>query len=535
MGRGLWQRRVDVPDRPGLVDAPTANPALAEAEAALRAGEISSAETIYLQILAHPDPSAESGPPDPSQAADQRTRSQCHARLAALALDQDDRERSLRETAAAAAARRRAIADDRCTAEDVRFMITALVHAATVHDQLGAHEEAITSCRVALEFADYGQTHDHDPQTRRSVASARRAATRLLTELTAVPVEAPAPTPTESGSQAGDAAVTAAPEDSSPSALPDDLVIDLTDAAPLPTPAALEPALEPTSDQPRWPEIIDLTEPAPVLAPLELVPEIIDLTDGADPDDLGFDEVGDDDLLAPGNGRFELHTDRHRERQAARRAEREAQRQGDPRPSTPDRRRSGHVLEPAATLLGRARADAALARALLGQGDGAASINAHRAVRTATRARPWAKHDEKAAAQVALALVDALVTRSDVLAGGGSDEGGGTDLRRARAIAEHLWRACPSAASAAAVILVCTRSAVREWDRGDTAATASYLEQAVQVMGEADDLGIELSAALTSYEAPTDEASDRDQLVAFGDQVFTALELDSLDVALVTT
>ena len=36
------------------------------------------------------------------------------------------------------------------------------------------------------------------------------------------------------------------------------------------------------------------------------------------------------------------------------------------------------------------------------------------AVRTATRARPWAKHDEQVTIEVAVTLVDAFVTRSDV-------------------------------------------------------------------------------------------------------------------------
>ena len=110
------------------------------------------------------------------RATDQRTRSQCHARLAALAFDQRDYERSLRQTAATTAARHEAITADRCTDDDVRFMITALVHAATVHERVGAHDEAVRSCEVALEFADYAQTQDSDPRTRRSVS--RRAPRR---------------------------------------------------------------------------------------------------------------------------------------------------------------------------------------------------------------------------------------------------------------------------------------------------------------------------------------------------------------------
>jgi hypothetical protein len=198
-----------------------------------------------------------------------------------------------------------------------------------------------------------------------------------------------------------------------------------------------------------------------------------------------------------------------------------------------NRRQSGQQVEPAATLLAQARTHAVMARFLAGQADGSAAIHAHRAVRIATRARPWAKHDEQVTVEVAVTLVDALVTRSDVLALAGNDEMTQTDLRRARTVAEHLWRACPSAASAAAGVLVATRSAARDWGIEDETVVAAHLEQATMIIADADALGVVLPDALVIFEPPADATTERDALMAFGDQLFEVLEVGDLDPALV--
>ncbi len=548
VGRALWQRRVDTAYGPAVFDAQPARDTLAEAEAALRAGDASRAEATYLRTLGKLGPFS-----DPAWqsdlATDQRTRSQCHARLAALAFDHRDYERSLRQTAAATAARREAIATDQCTDDDVRFMITALVHAATVHERVGAHDEAVRSCEVALEFADYAKTHDSDERTRRSVESARRAANRIIDELRHRP--APGNEPDETDVDIAGATLELRNIDLSSLYEPPPVEISGIDLAELGgDPAA--PHLDVTAIDLREIEIdpaptisaVDLRDIEPALDPLEFARDevVIDLTepeaviDLTDPLDLGRSEELDDDT-APVDPRFERRPDHHRSRQLARRTERDTA-EAQPEPVVADdhrtnRRQSGQQVEPAATLLAQARTHALMARFLAAQGDSSASIHAHRAVRTATRARPWAKHDEQITVEVAVTLVDALVTRSDVLALAGNDEMTQTDLRRARTVAEHLWRACPSAASAAAGVLVATRSAAREWDSEDESAIAAHLDLATMIIGDADALGVELPDALVTFEPPADATSERDALMALGDQLFEVLEAEQLDPALV--
>jgi hypothetical protein len=448
----LWQRR-DEADLGALqIAAEPTRAHLTEAEAALRAGDGSRAEAAYLRTLGKlgpfSDPAWQSDP-----ASDQRTRSHCHARLAALAFDQRDYERSLRETAAAAGARHEAIAIGGFSHDDMRFMITALVHATTVYARVGAHDQAVRSCEVVLDFADYAQAQRCDRRTRRSVESARRAAKRMLEELRRPPVH--------DGAAAHDAA----------------------------------PPLEVAATDLREIEgevVIDLTEPDVV----------IDLTDP--PEAFVSGEVDGEAL--PVVSRLE-------------------------RPA--DRRQSDQRVEPATTLLAQARTHALMARFLATQEDGSASIHAHRAVRTATRARPWARHDEQVTIEVAATLIDALVTRSDVMALAGNDEMTQTDLRRARTVAEHLWRACPSAASAAAAVLVATRSAARDWDSEDESAIAAHLEQATMIIGDAEALGVKLPDALVMFEPPEDAISERAALMAFGDQLFEVLGARNLDPVLV--
>ena len=436
-----------------MFDGQRAADTLAEAETALRDGNAKLAEATYLRTLGKLGPFA-----DPlwrsGDAADHRTRSQCHARLAALAFDDRDFDRSLRQTAAAAAARRAAIAADECTGDDVRFMITALVHAATVHERLDQHGEAIESCVVALDFTAFAKGQDHDPPTRMAIAAAERAATRLLDELHRRDHE---------GGVDGDAGTGAGTD-----ADIDDEVIDLTDSA-----------MAAARDD----DVIDLT-----------VPE---------------------------HDRFARPADRHRVRRQPTgptpRAESE--------PS--DRRQSGHH-DTANVLVGRARAQAVLARFLLRQNDNEAAINAHRAVRTATRAREWARQDHDATPQVAVTLIDALVTRSDVLAEFGNDEIGRSDLRRARAIAEQLWLVCPSTNNAAAFVLVAARSAALEWDHDETTAV-EHLKQARTIVGEAETVGVEIPPELAAFGAPLDGLVDRVELVALGDQLLDGLQAGTFD------
>jgi hypothetical protein len=537
----LWQRRVDPAYGPAVFDVQPARETLAEAEAALRAGDASRAEATYLRTLGKLGPFS-----DPAwktdRATDERTRAQCHARLAALAYDQRDYERSLRQTAAAAAARHQAIGIDRCSDDDVRFMMTALVHAATVHERMGALDEALRSCRVALEFAAYADRNDgagRDDRTRRSVASARRAAERLRDELS----ERGASTRT---ADAGDDLWPPTPRDLDLSPLYVSPPVEITaidldqldrlaaepaspSAPSVPETDTIELDLADIQPERADEAVIDLTEPEPVL---DLRGD--SLTADLDP---GVDIL---DEVLPVDARFERDPDQHRARQAARRAERAAELEQhrdlddhDGGPADPtELPHEGQLSEPAATLLAQARAQAATARELLAHGDDAAAIHAHRSVRTATRARPWAKHDEQVTVEVALTLVEALVTRSDVLSAAGNDEVAQTDLRRARTVADQLWRACPAPGTAAAAVLVCTRSAARGWHRDDDAEVAAHLEQASMVISDAETLGVGLPDELVTFEPPAGTVCERDALLAFGDQLFGALRTPELEPAL---
>jgi len=146
-------------------------------------------------------------------------------------------------------------------------------------------------------------------------------------------------------------------------------------------------------------------------------------------------------------------------------------------------------------------------------------------VRTATRARPWAKHDADMTIEVALTLVEALVTRSDVLAATGDDEVSQSDLQRARTVADHLWRAHPAPSTATAAVLVAVRSAGRGWHRDDDAELATHLEHATMVIADAEALGVELPDAVLTFAAPTDTTGERDALLALGDQLLDALQI----------
>ncbi len=165
---------------PAVVDRERAADTLVLAERALRGGDARLAEETYQRVLGKLGPFA-----DPmwrtDEATDARTRAQCHARLAALAFDDEDYKRSLRQTALAAASRHYAIEVDRCTGDDIRFLITAMVHSATVHERVGAHREAMEASSVALEFARFSRTQTHDvrdPAFHRRRATGRRLPVR---------------------------------------------------------------------------------------------------------------------------------------------------------------------------------------------------------------------------------------------------------------------------------------------------------------------------------------------------------------------
>jgi hypothetical protein len=580
-----WQHTESEGYGPAVFDSESAAATLADAEVALRRGDAKLAKATYLRALGKlgpfSDPAWRSG-----DAADHRTRSQCHARLAAIAFDEADDQRSLRQTAAAAAARRDAIAADECTGDDVRFMITALVHAATVHARIGEQQEAIESCRVALEFSQFAEHTDHDPRTRRSIASAERAARRLLDALTggqpgagtgAAPTDAPdlieqidiAGTSADAVYEVTDVHPidlielddrAAEPIDTQPPPL--DLVdvghqpdpepvasqpLDLVEVghqpepyeplhqesldlgavhqpAPVPpapadfidlTTAASTPTIEFVDLREFAPpaEVIDLTEPEPEL------PEVIDLTDGA------TDGRSDDN-------RFERRTDWLRTKAAERRlkqAQQAEQRRAERSDHQGERRMAERNHESPAILMARARGQAMLARFLLSQSPDEAVINAHRAVRTATRARQWAKHDHRATPQVALALIDTLVTRSDVLSAVGNPEVGRGDLRRSRAIGEQLWQVCPSVTTAAAAVLVAARSAAFEWQHGNDAGARSYYLQAQQVVLDAQTLGLSMPAELDAFSAPLDETSGIRPLILLGDRVLDQIQAGGFD------
>jgi len=418
-----------------------------------------------------------------------------------------------------------------------------------VHERMGALDEAARSCRVALEFATYADRHgdtSRDDRTRRSIASARRAAERMLDELAQRGADASSPTPTEDLWPPTDRRLDLAPLYVSPpveiTAIDLDR-LDRSDRMERPADASttsselVEVELDLGDIRPEQADapVLDLTEAEPVLD-LRTAQPLVDTAAGDHRED-------DDDEVAPVDARFARDPDQHRARQAARRAERDAPvderhdevvgEGGHVEPTDmAEHRYDGPLSEPAGTLLTQARAQALTARELLVHGDDAAAIHAHRSVRTATRARPWAKHDEQVTVEVALTLVDALVTRSDVLCAAGNEEVALTDLRRARTVADHLWRACPSSGTAAAAVLVCTRSAARGWHRDDQAELAAHLEQATMVISDAETLGVDLPDELLSFEPPAGAECERDALLALGDALFRALHASVLEPAL---
>ncbi len=666
---------------PAVVDDVTAASTLAAAESALRAGDARRAEESYLRALGKLGPFA-----DPrwceDEASDARTRAQCHARLAALAFDEERYERSLRETALAAGARHHALEVDRCTGDDIRFLITAMVHSATVHERLGAHREAVDAASVAMEFARFARTQDHDPRTRRSIAAAQRAATRLHEALLARTAaeaqaradgsEAPADHDddenpsrtrpvidltderpildlTDAGARQRLLATAAIdvlglPDEPVPhdermveGPAPDESFADLIDpdagGPPLgpPDPGSFmplgpsDPAVETTTPAPAatGPDLLDEvvqaeawesgadqpeagTPPALLegpLAPLEEAPDELvgsqlagpELADSplagpqaelldpqAEADTAEADTAEADEIIdlreAPDEGdeidrRFTQPTRGAEQRaQAADRlsqandrlAQAASQLGSDPtdpsspahplptvatrpiadgqpepeaaRPSGPIERRQNDLASSESTyeLLGRSRGQALLARMLLGQSDSEAAINAHRAVRTATRARQWAKEEPSAVPEVALNLIEALVVRGDVLVSTGHDEVARTDLRRARAIAEQLWHACPSSTSAAAAVLVGLRSAVLDAAGGPDETDLEKLAQADQVITQARALEFELPGALIEVanvlgrrQEPghgLDDPDGREQLTMLGDRLLDHLQ-----------
>jgi hypothetical protein len=603
-------RHVTAAYGPAVIDREPAADTLAEAERALREGDARRAEETYLRALGKLGPFAEpiwrSG-----EGADARTRAQCHARLAAIAFDERDFERSLRETSLAAAARHEAIEVDRCTGDDIRFMITALVHSATVHERLGSQREALESSAVALEFARFARTHDHDPTTRRSIAAAQRAAARLHDELIdrqtgSDDAEQPSPDVTR---QVIGAVMEADRLDGGEAPADDQLVIDLTDGAVDPFPSTV-PTLEDLAlpdqadplaqardgwaaapERPEFADLIDLTEPATGDEPPRdgpAIPDLIDLVEAAAQaeaelaattpttptarvdrpllaeapdatsatgdrwanafagidaapvtyeDEDEFEDDDDDRFARPGR------RDERRARvdagpvaldDAAASADTETSagldEATDPTVSTPvgERRQVGAGRgESAAQLVGRSRGQALLARVLQGHSDSEAAINAHRAVRTATRARQWAKEDPSAMPVVALNLIEALVTRSDVLVSTGHDEVARSDLRRARAIAEQLWQACPSATSAAAAVLVAVRSASLDAKAGLRSGHLDQLELARGIVERAAELDgpwpdvLSNAGHLLDPEGPM---IGRDQLVELGDRLLDHLQ-----------
>jgi tetratricopeptide (TPR) repeat protein len=584
---------------PAVVDGKSANDTLADAERALRKGDARRAEETYLQALGKLGPFA-----DPrwrsGDALDARTRAQCHARLAAIAFDEDDYDRSLRETALAASARHEAIALDRCTGDDIRFMITALVHSATVHERLGAHAEALEASKVALDFSRFARTQDHDPRTRRSIAAAQRAAARLHRELANRADQAPAvaqPVVTETQPAAAETptaqpavnetptaqpavAETPAVQPEMPTAEPavtasaenahidlTEPVIDLTDEPKAPPTAARPSTVGPLAglglpDEPTrsdlvagnrvrpdetFADLIDLTDPSPEIpaapvAPPDLLDEVAAAARAqsmrADGVAARIEEViepvaADDDRFA--------RPQRRAERRVARAAATPPPRADDepsPAPNSPEApvtpdaeaevataaihpTRSTPLVErrqtergqggSAAQLVARSRGQALLARVLMGQSDGEATINAHRAVRTATRARQWAREDPDALPVVALNLIEALVIRADALMTTGHDEVARTDLRRARAIADQLWQACPTSTHAAAVVLVSVRSAAIDRAGHHDQLGADHLAQARLVLSQARALELALPVERAADDRTLDEILDDEQ------------------------
>ena len=657
---------------PAVVDRERASDTLTLAERALRRGDARLAEETYQRVLGKLGPFAE-----PiwrtDEATDARTRAQCHARLAALAFDDGDYDRSLHQTALAAAARHHAIEVDRCSGDDIRFLITAMVHSATVHDRVGAHHEAMEASAVALEFARFSRTQTHDDHTRRSIAAAQRAAACLYEELhgrgagddpESVDADTRARVRTSAGADWLDEVLNS-----------DDAVIDLADDAArrdllatasidvlgIPDEPVKPNRLRPASfadlvpevidltDQPeeqdgsdpsdgiQVPDVIDLTDdpasrPGPdgasesepprgvdrrpdPFAPLEsftplgsfepVVPSprpagALDLLDevthaaarhpaatssstppvptalatSAPSEDEPVDDLDDlDDLVdQPVDDRF-ARPDRRAQRQAALAAptidepdlaaapdpavpaQPVAAVQAGPAPASPPARvASAPILIPpdrrsdqpnqgesAAQLVGRSRGQSLLARVLLGHSDSEAAINAHRAVRTATRARQWAKEEPDALPAVALNLIEALVVRSDVLVSTGHDEVARTDLRRARAIAEQLWQACPTPTNAVAAVVVAVRSVGLETMPGHEATAQDQLAEARTVLVDALGLGVALpdvlvqAAVLLGDEGIGDEDSigeaNRERLGELGDRLLDHLQARDQDPA----
>jgi tetratricopeptide (TPR) repeat protein len=659
------QRRNTTPAYgPAVMDRQRAADTLAEAEHALRVGDARRAEETYLRALGKlgpfADPAWRSG-----AATDARVRAQCHARLAAIAFDDEDYERSLRETSMAAASRHQAIELDRCTSDDIRFMITALVHSATVHDRLGSHREALESSMVALEFGRFARTQDHDPATRRSIAAAQRAAARLYEELNERNPLTAAADPDRHGDldRHGDAdqnsQSSSAADGSRPVAadgvegpvidltdttarrqllatasidvlgIPDEPIrseartadagqpdrsfadlIDLTETDPRPQSSGSSPAMpddpttdpvaasapDPTPDPVAASAPDPTTDPGPTgldlagidptsFAPLGLLqaqaapadaqpptePDLLDAVASAargasaphpparsdQPDDRA-DEVPidgrfarpqrqapqradrlDPDPVAAGPGLaapdvagpdHPTHHEHHHHAEQRRPVDIDLTR---PAVAPVERRQTPSPSgESAAELIGRSRNQALLARVLLGQSDSEAAINAHRAVRTATRARQWAKEDPDATPVVALNLIEVLVIRGDVLASAGHDEVARTDLRRARAIAEQLWQACPSPTSAIALAVVALRSAVLDLAAGSGPQGSCHLDQARQVIAQARALDLALPPEMTragdaldgiGAVDPGDEAQ-RLEVVELGDRLLDRLQ-----------
>ncbi len=624
---------------PAVVDRERASDTLALAERTLRNGDARLAEETYQRVLGKLGPFA-----DPiwctDEATDARTRSQCHARLAALAFDDGDYDRSLRQTALAAADRHHAIEVDQCSGDDIRFLITAMVHSATVHERVGARREAMEASAVALEFARFSRTQTHDDHTRRSIAAAQRAAACLFEELRgriagedleSVDADARSRVRPSVGADWLDAVLKsedaiidltddAARRDLLATAsidvlgIPDepvkpgrlrphpsdveesftDLVPEVIDLTDQPDPVDEHDTVAASIDRPvpdpvDPSDLIDLTdrvEPPPAFAPLvtqapadtrvpngSLEPAMAESTRPAGPVDL-LDEVADaatrhpaatappapaptlpeleqpvSDPAAPAtvepddepaDDRF-TRPDRRAERQAAAATKAKNRRSPTPILIPADRRQDQPVPgDSAAQLVGRSRGQSLLARVLLGHSDSEAAINAHRAVRTATRARQWAKEDSDALPVVALNLIEALVVRADVLVSTGHDEVARTDLRRARAIAEQLWRACPSAIHAVAVVLVEVRSAALDTTGGHEERAEEQLDLARAVLDEWRALEVALPKVLRQAEVTLTEdligtgeldVDDNHGLSELGDRLLDHLQARDQDPA----
>ena len=313
-----------------------------------------------------------------------------------------------------------------------------------------------------------------------------------------------------------------------------DVVIDLTDRA-----MAEEDPAHPVD--PAEPDLIDLVEAANQ-------PDVVSTTDAADHHEPASpaEESGHDRFAHP------ARQDECRARAAALRESGFAE----PGPDAGTHDRDGHGSEgdeataasisaigqrrhdeatygeSVAQMVGRSRGQALLARVLQGHSDSEAAINAHRAVRTATRARQWAKVDRNAMPLVALNLVEALVTRADVLVSTGHDDVARSDLRRAGAVAEQLWLACPSPTTATAEVLVALRSASLDAKAGLSPANLDQLGQAWAVLERAVELELALPGPLGQAATLLDPATPtagRDRLVELGDRLLDHLQAQAPD------